>query len=523
MFRLFRRKYDFFPPFDWRDFLVLIGGLAVFVGLAASTIDKFSIWFDEAFGAYLIRFDFLSVAHYTANDVHPPLYYWLLKIWTTLFGNTELGLRSMSLFFGAITVIFAFLLALRLFGRRTAYVSLLFLIISPMFIRYSQEARMYTLLTAIIVAATYVLVYASHSKKRWPWILYGVLVAAGMLTQYLAALAWVAHWVWRFITVRVKGEKPKATMRRFFSKDWMVAHAVAFVLFLPWLPFLVKQFFVVQGYGFWIKPVTSVTIPNFLTDVIFFSDASGVMSWLALGFTLFLCLFIYLAYRKLRELKDDDKKNYLLLVCLVIVPIILLFVMSMPPLRPAFVDRYLMEVVVFLSLFIAASLTYGAKVLGVKTQLVVVCVVAGMMVVGIANQMVIGNLNRFNNQSNDTRQLLEKIRAQGDPAGTPIIADTPWIFYEAVVYDKPDSPVYFVNEITQYKYGSLTALAENDDHKIKDLDAFDAQHKIIWEIGNLKDTAPHSLRNSWRADKTITINNDATGEPLYSATRFIVE
>ena len=60
-------------PLDKTDYGILTAGLAVFVTVSLATITKFSIWFDEAFGAYLIRFDFWQVATYTASDVHPPL------------------------------------------------------------------------------------------------------------------------------------------------------------------------------------------------------------------------------------------------------------------------------------------------------------------------------------------------------------------------------------------------------------------------------------------------------------------
>ncbi len=70
------------------DWLFLGGGLVAFASLALLNIARRSIWFDEAYGAYLMRYDFSEIARFTANDVHPPLYYWLLKVWQDLFGFT---------------------------------------------------------------------------------------------------------------------------------------------------------------------------------------------------------------------------------------------------------------------------------------------------------------------------------------------------------------------------------------------------------------------------------------------------
>lgn len=522
MKRFFPEPARLFPQGKWGDALVLFSGVTVYVLLASSTISKFSIWFDEAFGSYLIRFNFIDLTRYTANDVHPPLYYWVLKLWSMAFGDTETSIRSLSIFFAAITIIFAFILVLRSFGRKAAYLSLLLLILSPMFIRYGQEARMYTMLTTIVVVATYVLLYASETKKRSAWVTYGILIALGMLTQYFAALVWVAHLVWLYVARRKERILPGTSLKRTFDRGLITAYSVAIVLYCFWLPFFVMQFLTIQGHGFWIKPVSTATLPDFLTNVMLFSDSSGAQSWLALGMYVLIGIFGYFVYRLLRELRGTAYSAYLLLLCIVVVPPVLLLLLSMPPLRSAFVDRYLLASVVFLMLFMGTTLALSYKVIGWRVQAGILFVLVAMMSIGINNQSVTGNYNRSSGQSNNTRQLIEAVRAK-DSATVPILTTTPWIFYEASIYDTPESPIYYVNETTQYKYGSLTALAENDMHKIRDLDAFDEQHKDIWVIGNIKDVAPKPLRGNWQERDVIVINDDVTKKPLFKAVRFSVE
>src|SRR5690606_32782730 len=77
----------------------VIGLLGVYVALTLRTITQSSIWFDEGFSAYIVRFNYWDIARYTAADVHPPLYYWALKTWQYAFGSSEAGLRSMSVAF----------------------------------------------------------------------------------------------------------------------------------------------------------------------------------------------------------------------------------------------------------------------------------------------------------------------------------------------------------------------------------------------------------------------------------------
>jgi uncharacterized membrane protein len=483
-----------------------------------STVTKFSIWFDEAFGSYLIRFNIFEVTRYTAFDVHPPFYYWLLKGWSILFGNTELGLRSMSIFFGVMTIILLFMLVVKLFGRRAAYTSLLFLVLSPLFIRYSQEARMYTLLTSIIVAATIIVVYAQQQKKRWPWVVYGVLLAVGMLTQYFAALAWLSHWVWRALVVR---SSRGSFRKKFFTKNWVVAHLVGVGLFVPWLPWLIRQFADVQGNGFWIPPVSSVTIPDFITNFLLFKDHDGTLSWMALAVWIVIAAAIFAAAKLLAVLKDNERNNYLLLISMVITPIIILVLLSMPPLRPAFIDRYLMSSIVFLPVLLGVSAVLLARYYPRKIIIAVSAVVILLFSFGIATQMSLGNYNKSQRQSNNTRQIVEEVRSV-DPSAT-IVANTPWVFYEAIIYSQKESPVYFIDASTRYEFGSLRMLKEHDQYKIKDLDVFAENKKTFWVVANIREGVPEKLRESWNVIETITVDDDVSGKPLLQATRVSVE
>jgi hypothetical protein len=79
------------------------------------------------------------------HEGHPPVYFILLKAWSEVFGNDELGLRSFSLFCGLGFIFLFFTLAERKFGSRTAWFSLIPLFCSPYLFYYFSEARMYSL------------------------------------------------------------------------------------------------------------------------------------------------------------------------------------------------------------------------------------------------------------------------------------------------------------------------------------------------------------------------------------------
>ena len=114
------------------DLAVLAVAIATYVGLVWSRLSVWSIWFDEAFTAYINRFNFADIAHYTSTDMHPPFYYWLIKVWTSVFGTSDVGFRSLSMVLGVGIIILGFVLLKKLFSKRVAMLGVVLLALSPM-------------------------------------------------------------------------------------------------------------------------------------------------------------------------------------------------------------------------------------------------------------------------------------------------------------------------------------------------------------------------------------------------------
>ena len=56
-------------------FLIILGSIFVSISIFHT-----NIWFDEAYSISLIRHSFKEIWSIGGNDVHPVLYYWLLKL-----------------------------------------------------------------------------------------------------------------------------------------------------------------------------------------------------------------------------------------------------------------------------------------------------------------------------------------------------------------------------------------------------------------------------------------------------------
>lgn len=476
--RLFNRQ----DPWGKRDAWVLGGGLAVFAAISIGNISRWSVWFDEAYGLYLIRFGFADVAKYTAADVHPPLYYWTLKVWQMVFGNSELALRSLSLVMIMIAIVFVYLLVRRAFGLRAGALVMALLALSPMMIRYSEEARMYGMAMAIVTAATYVLVRATEKPTKKKWVIYGILVSLGMWTHYYTAIMWLSHWVWRYLTVR-KGAM-RQTARAFWTKPWVLSHVLAIGLFLPWLPLMIKQMANVQGGGFWIRPITATTPFNFLTNIMMYRENHEVQSWLAVLMLAVMAIVIVSIVATAKRLRGEQAVAYRLFMVMAFVPMLLLLILSLPPLRPSFVDRYLLPSIPFWFALIGIALSVQLKNRRATIVIPAMGAVLAALVLGIIHVYTIGN---YNKNANDPLPIRPTVRAmQAEAPGVPIVASSCWRFYEMHYYDSPQNPVYF-EATDNLTWGSYDMLRYDSYRKIYDTPAFAREHAgVIWYVGDWK-------------------------------------
>lgn len=502
----------------WVDSVALVLGLAIFATIALINAPNASIWFDEAFSTYISQFSFIEIAQFTAADVHPPVYYWFLKVWTSLFGTTELAFRSMSILFGAAAIVGAFFLARRFFGRKVAWVTLLFLIISPILIRYSDETRMYTMAATIAMAATLVLAKGEEAKKKRWWVLYGILASLGMWTHYFTAVVWIAHWVWHAIVVSGRGVAVKQWLKQFFSLNWILAYGLAVALYIPWIPSLLSQTKTVQS-GFWIGPAGPDSLTNYVTNFFFYLEHNQVIGWWALVLFVLIAFVILAIPRAYKSLSAKEKRNYLLIVAMAWLAPLVLFLLSLPPLSSVFVERYLIPSMVALSIFFAVTLVVGTKKWKPWLRVFPIILVVGMMIFGITNVYKYGNFNKNSNTHILSREIVQKVQAEA-PAGIPIVANSPWIFYEAIFYNTAEHPIYFIDEATDYIYGSLDMLRDRDLHKIKDLDQFKKDNPVIWYIGNTTEVDVAPYQDSWQKVRTVGVYDDLTKKEVYKATEY---
>lgn len=116
-----------------------------------------SLWLDEGTTAKIVmHYDYLGiVTKFLPQDFHPPLYYMFMKLWSGVFGNSEVALRMPSIIFSLITGYFVYRIAKLLNGYIAGVWAAAFFLFNPLIVYYSQEARMYSMATMFLTIALF--------------------------------------------------------------------------------------------------------------------------------------------------------------------------------------------------------------------------------------------------------------------------------------------------------------------------------------------------------------------------------
>ena len=225
-------------------------------------LDAQSLWYDEGVTAEIARRGIAELTRWTADDIQPPLYYYVVALWGQVAGWSEWSLRFPSVFFGVLTVPLLAVVTIALTRRRLAgLLAASLAAFHPLLLYYSQEARMYSMLTALGVLLGYLVIQGEATTRRRGlyWAIYVAVASAAVYTHYFAfflllALATAYFTDQLFILPRTRALPADAdadlpsTLSRRPLLGFVIANLIVLLLYLPWITALVTRFSVDSSY-----------------------------------------------------------------------------------------------------------------------------------------------------------------------------------------------------------------------------------------------------------------------------------
>jgi mannosyltransferase len=230
--------------------------LIVFLGAGLRIYDlgRKSLWHDEASSVYFSDVLIPDIAEMLTNAQgkneqlilqqvmhewakrevgNPPLYYVFLRFWMAI-GRDELTVRLFSVLAGILSIPMLYWLSKAMFNETVGVFSALLLATSPLHVDYSQQARMYPLITLLILVSVYCTI-RFLKKDTWIWrIGYVLCMAASLYTHYITVFALVMQNTIVLIYCWQQREK-----RRFLI--WSMMQLSVLLLYVPWIPVVLYQ------------------------------------------------------------------------------------------------------------------------------------------------------------------------------------------------------------------------------------------------------------------------------------------
>ena len=325
----------------WAHWITLALLFACCVAIRLVCLACKPFWFDEAFSVEVARLTWPNFLHLLWwREANMSLYYVLLRGWLH-FGQSPYLIRSLSVLMAALTLPAIYWLGRLLFDRRVALIVAALFTFNAYDVRYSQEARSYSLFLLLATLSSGLLVWwlAEPSRRRLRGYIAASVLAA--YSHFYALLLIAAHWLALKLTgpPQIAEDLPKSRLRR----AWWTTGLLA----LPLLTFVAKT-----GAG----PIRWIHRPGSRDLVEFFEHLCGSDRWpLALLYVAACAVAASSVGQRLWK-RDPNRDVWRLQFLLIwfFFPIVLTVLLSFA--RPVFLGRYMIFCLPPLLILAAAGL-----------------------------------------------------------------------------------------------------------------------------------------------------------------------
>lgn len=435
----------------WKFSIQDITGAVLFLLTAAFLIRSMTlctgkdIWYDELFTMEFSERPVAQLISLTAQDVHPPLYYILVR--AALLAGKAFVPAANPIVIAKLTSVLPFWLILlyslvmirRNFGWLTAGLFSFCVVTMPQMADYTVEVRMYSWALFFVLASAlhaYEIMKDSISGYgRWDvknGFLMLLFAVAACYTHYYACIAigvlYFLLIIWMIAQVvssgRIHdGESPQMDYRGLGTV--VICMNVTVLAFLPWIRAVAMQVRSVKS-NYWILPLTWRSIGGcirFLFKPAFTDD--HLDTFLAVILAGIFAVFLIAALLRIKSSRDREKKlklQFALLCMGIMLGLVAAGFIASALIRPVFIYRYMLPAggVFWLSFAIPAGfLAQDSRQRRKPVQLLFAAAIGIFVLTGIRDYSAFrGNELYKRVQMENTLEQLSKI-----PEGTKIVCN----------------------------------------------------------------------------------------------------
>lgn len=445
---------------QWHIAVIVIGIIFVSLGAFHS-----NLWFDESYSVGLARHTFGEIWSIGGHDVHPILYYWMLRIVYLMTGGTIMAYRIFSVIPIAIMIILGYTHIRKDFGEKTGFIFSFLSAFLPEMAQYAIEIRMYSW---AILAVTILALYAYRLTKEdntKNWIIFGLSSLASIYLHYYGLMAAGLINVFLLIYLIVKKRKKGII----FIISFGILQSLAY---LPWLVNFATQLSNVSS-GYWIGfsfPKTPMELlSSQLAGYVKTSDYTGLIVPTVLA----LELYAYMIYKTYKYVKAKEDLNSFKWSVIVYFAVILAAIVITALMKTSILYYRYLFVITGLYIF-AVSFILGKE----ENRIEIVAILSVIAILGVYNNIVMMKDNYDYSNQEPIKYLNENVK-EGD---TIVYAD--FGVGSVVAVQFADNQVYFYNADNWGVEEAYKAFGPNYEVKVTK-DFIDNCSNRVWFVDNI--------------------------------------
>lgn len=398
--------------------LILLG--AAF--LRFHSLGSRDLWYDEVFTYDVSQNSPTQIIHELSGDTSPPLYFLMLKAWSGMFANV-VNLRSLSIVWALLGIWGVYLLGSQLFSPGVGLYAALMLAVNPFHIYYSQELRMYTTYTTLLVFGAYFLIKSVTGQMKRGWLVASLFNALALYTHYHAIFFILGEYLYAWYVTKSK-------VNSILRKGLLCSLFVTGVAVLPLLPLVLTQAHNSISKIAWIPtPLLSDFPRSFFVAFSYYFYATQEAWWM---WAINGLLFLILTWGNWGIWRDRiTRPGLLFLVCTGILPVAIMFVLSYSPVKFFLASRFIIvSLIPFLLLLSVLLVRLQLRTQWIKSALLLTIAINGLAFAWIQN---------LQNNKPHWRKLTRIIDLEVRPDDPLVAVEDYWMngYFHYSPYDHP--------------------------------------------------------------------------------------
>ena len=299
--------------------IILIIAAIAYISLSFGT----GLWYDEVYSMAMVRHSFSEICSITAQDVHPPLYYFMLKCFIAPFGYSVIAARMFSIIPVLLTVLMGYFKLKDIANKRAGILFAIMFVFMPIMSMFSVQLRMYSWSMLAVTGCGLFAITALRDDKIRDYI---VFMLFGVMAAYLHYFALVSAGV-IYILLFIGCVRNKKLKKFIFTAIGTV------ILYLPWLAAFVSQLAEKVENEYWIAPITLKIIGEYF--LAWFKCGNMTKLYLGGSIIIGLCAIVPLLFKQNKPQRALAFNMSLVFVLTNIIGIVASIVV-----RPVFIERY---------------------------------------------------------------------------------------------------------------------------------------------------------------------------------------